>query len=136
MYVKIETIVNDYDNCDITNRSCVRRNTFPCGMLLRTTLILSKMSIQLVNVTTPLSFQDKRKVSGQQYPTYKDACLALGLLEDDNHWDSMLAEAALNCTGKQIRLLFAIVLTTCFPTHSQMLWDNHKNSMTDDVLPS
>ncbi|XP_073972868.1 uncharacterized protein [Rhodnius prolixus] len=88
----------------------------------------------LLVVTGPLSFQDIRKVDGQQYPTYKDACLALGLLEDDNHWDSMLAEAALNCTGTQIRLLFAIVLTTCFPARAQMLWDNHKDSMTDDIL--
>ncbi|XP_073999516.1 ATP-dependent DNA helicase pif1-like [Rhodnius prolixus] len=46
----------------------------------------------------------------------------------------MLAEAALNCTGTQIRLLFAIVLTTCFPARAQMLWDNHKDSMTDDIL--
>ncbi|XP_073979946.1 uncharacterized protein [Rhodnius prolixus] len=92
------------------------------------------LRLLLVNVTGPLSFQDIRKVDGQQYPTYKDACLALGLLEDDNHWDSMLAEAALNCTGTQIRLLFAIVLTTCFPARAQMLWDNHKESMTDDIL--
>ncbi|GBL76140.1 hypothetical protein AVEN_234426-1 [Araneus ventricosus] len=92
------------------------------------------LRLLLVNVTGPLSFQDIRKVDGQQYPTYKDACLALGLLEDDNQWDSMLAEAALNCTGTQIRLLFAIVLTTCFPARAQMLWDNHKDSMTDDIL--
>ncbi|XP_050335786.1 uncharacterized protein LOC126762783 [Bactrocera neohumeralis] len=43
------------------------------------------LRLLLVNVTGPLSFQDIRKVDGQQYPTYKDACLALGLLEDDNH---------------------------------------------------
>ncbi|GBP12501.1 hypothetical protein EVAR_100134_1 [Eumeta japonica] len=76
------------------------------------------LRLLLVNVTGPLSFQDIRKVNGQQYPTYKDACLALGLLEDDNQWECMLAEAALNCTAIQIRLLFAIVLTTCFqPEH-------------------
>ena len=57
---------------------------------------------------------------------------ALNLLEDDNQWDCMLAEAALYCTGTQIRLLFAIVSTTCFPARSQMLWDNHKDSMTDE----
>ncbi|XP_044588730.1 uncharacterized protein LOC123267907 [Cotesia glomerata] len=77
---------------------------------------------------------DIRKVNGQQYTTYKDACLALGLLEDDNQWECMLAEAALNCTAIQIRLLFAIVLTTCFPARAEILWDNHKDSMTDDIL--
>ncbi|GFW19351.1 ATP-dependent DNA helicase [Trichonephila clavipes] len=53
------------------------------------------LRLLLVNVTGPLSFQDIRKVNGQQYPTYKDACLALGLLEDDNQWECMLAEVAL-----------------------------------------
>ena len=52
---------------------------------------------------------------GQQNPTYKDLCLALGLLQDDNHWDDMLTEAALGCIATQIFLLFAILLTTCFP---------------------
>ncbi|GFX39485.1 ATP-dependent DNA helicase [Trichonephila clavipes] len=74
------------------------------------------------------------KVNGQQYPTYKDACLALGLLEDDNQWECMLAEVALNCTAIQIRRLFAIVLTTCFPARAQILWEIHKDSMTDDIL--
>ncbi|GFR09717.1 ATP-dependent DNA helicase [Trichonephila clavata] len=53
------------------------------------------LRLLLVNVTGPLSFQDIRKVNGQQYLTYKDACLALGLLEDDNQWDCMLTEAGL-----------------------------------------
>ncbi|XP_044586007.1 uncharacterized protein LOC123266044 [Cotesia glomerata] len=92
------------------------------------------LRLLLVNVTGPLSFQDIRKVNGQQYTTYKDACLALGLLEDDNQWECMLAEAALNCTAIQICLLFAIVLTTCFPARAEILWDNHKDSMTDDIL--
>lgn len=49
-------------------------------------------------------------------------------------WECMLAETALNCTAKQIRLLFAIVLTTCSPSRAEILWDNHKDSMTDDIL--
>ncbi|GFT35817.1 ATP-dependent DNA helicase [Trichonephila clavipes] len=84
------------------------------------------LRLLLVNVTGPLSFQDIRKVNGQQYPTYKDACLALRLLEDDNQWECMLAEVALNCTAIQIRRLFAIVLTTCFPARAQILWEIHK----------
>jgi len=76
------------------------------------------LRLLLVNVTGPLSFQDIRKVNGQQYPTYKDTCLALGLLEDDNQWDCMLSEAALNCTSIQIRLLFAIAVDYVFPSPS------------------
>ncbi|GFQ96548.1 ATP-dependent DNA helicase [Trichonephila clavata] len=46
----------------------------------------------------------------------------------------MLTEAALNCTAIQVRLLYAIVLTTCFPARAETLWDNHKDSLTDDIL--
>uniref|UniRef100_A0A2S2QE76 Uncharacterized protein n=1 Tax=Sipha flava TaxID=143950 RepID=A0A2S2QE76_9HEMI len=46
----------------------------------------------------------------------------------------MIAAAVLNCTAKQILLLFAIVLTTCFLTRAEILWDNYKNSMTVDIL--
>ncbi|KAL4132861.1 hypothetical protein QTP88_009943 [Uroleucon formosanum] len=92
------------------------------------------LRLLLVNVTGTLSFLDKRNVNGQQYPTYKDACLALELLEDDNQWECMLTEAALNYTSIQICLLFAIELTTCFPARAEILWDNYKDSMTDDML--
>ena len=43
------------------------------------------LRLLLVSVTGPLSFQDIHKVNGQQYQKYKDACLALGLLENDMH---------------------------------------------------
>ena len=78
------------------------------------------LQLLLVNVIGPLPFQDICKVNGQQYPTYYDGCFALALLEDDNQWDIMLAEVALNCTGTQISLLFATVLTTCFPARAQI----------------
>jgi hypothetical protein len=42
------------------------------------------LRLLLINVTGPLSFQNKRKVNGQQYPTYKDVYNALGFLEDNN----------------------------------------------------
>ncbi|XP_071036521.1 uncharacterized protein [Parasteatoda tepidariorum] len=77
---------------------------------------------------------DVCKVDEHQHTTYKDECLTLGFLEDDSQGECMLAEAALNCTAKQIRLLFAIVLTTCFPARIETLWDNYKDSMTDDIL--
>lgn len=48
------------------------------------------LRLLLGNVTRPLSFQNMGKIDGQQHTTYKDACLALGLQEDDNQWDTDL----------------------------------------------
>jgi hypothetical protein len=61
------------------------------------------MRLLLIIVFGPLTFQDIRKVIGQQYPTFRDACFAPSLLEDDDHCNDMLAEAALGCTGTKIR---------------------------------
>jgi len=58
----------------------------------------------------------------------------LQLLEADNHWDLTLADAALTSTPNNIRQLFAIILTTCFPTQSSTLWEKYKNYMTEDIL--
>ncbi|XP_069968901.1 uncharacterized protein [Bactrocera oleae] len=92
------------------------------------------LRLLLVNVPGPISFQFLRTVNGQVFSTYQDACHALQLLEDDNHWDLTLSDAALASTPSNIRQLFAIILTTCFPTHSSTLWEKYKNSMTEDIL--
>ncbi|KAG8256071.1 hypothetical protein J6590_077355 [Homalodisca vitripennis] len=42
------------------------------------------------------------KVNRPLYPRYKVVCLALGLLEDDNQWKFMLAEAALKNNSSTI----------------------------------
>ncbi|XP_025194300.1 uncharacterized protein LOC112593923 [Melanaphis sacchari] len=88
----------------------------------------------LVNVPGPTSFEFLRTVNGPVFNTYQDACRELQLLEDDNHWDLTLADAALTSTPNNIRQLFAIILTTCYPSQAQTLWEKYKNCMTDDIL--
>ena len=73
------------------------------------------LRLLLVNVTIPLSFQDIRNVNRQQYPTFREACLALSLLEDDNHQDNMLAKAPLSYTGTQ----FCYSIDYMFPKTSR-----------------
>lgn len=53
---------------------------------------------------------------------------------DDAHWDTTLADAALTARPPQIRALFAIVLTTCFPATPHRLWEKYKDSMSEDIL--
>lgn len=60
--------------------------------------------------------------------------MKLGLLENDNHWNTTLTEASLTCHPKQIRTLFAIILTTCAPSNPQELWENHRESLSEDIL--
>ncbi|XP_072389482.1 uncharacterized protein [Diabrotica undecimpunctata] len=92
------------------------------------------LHLLLVNVPGPTSFEFLRTVNGRVFNTYQDACRELQLLEDDNHWDLTLADAALTSTPNNIRQLFAIILTTCYPSQAQTLWEKYKNCMTEDIL--
>ncbi|XP_057664480.1 uncharacterized protein LOC130898900 [Diorhabda carinulata] len=92
------------------------------------------LRLLLVNVPGPTSFEFLRTINGRVFNTYQDACRELQLLEDDNHWDLTLADAALTSTPNNIRQLFAIILTTCYPSQAQTLWEKYKNCMTEDIL--
>ncbi|GFX74603.1 ATP-dependent DNA helicase [Trichonephila clavipes] len=92
------------------------------------------LRLLLVNVPGPTSFEFLRTVNGRVFNTYQDACRELQLLEDDNHWDLTLADAALTSTPNNIRQLFAIILTTCYPSQAQTLWEKYKNCMTEEIL--
>ncbi|UYV68898.1 hypothetical protein LAZ67_6001521, partial [Cordylochernes scorpioides] len=85
-------------------------------------------------VKGPKSFEAIKTVNGQICQTYREACFKLGLLENDQHWDNTLAEASETCHPKQIRTLFAIILTTCSPSDPKGLWEKHKESMSEDIL--
>ncbi|XP_063980943.1 uncharacterized protein LOC135164482 [Diachasmimorpha longicaudata] len=92
------------------------------------------LRLLLVNVPGPTSFKFLRTVNGRVFNTFQDACRELQLLEDDNHWDLTLADAVLTSTPNNIRQLFAIILTTCYPSQAQTLWEKYKNWMTEDIL--
>ncbi len=46
------------------------------------------LRLLLTSVTGPRSFEDLRIVDNHLYPTFRAACVALGLLEDDGEWVS------------------------------------------------
>jgi len=92
------------------------------------------LRLLLVNVRGPTSFQELRTVNGEECATYREACQKLDLLENDAHWDTTLADASSSARPQQIRLLFAIMLTTCFPSNPKNLWEIYKDYMSEDIL--
>ena len=73
-----------------------------------------------------------RTVDDVELESYKAACAALGLLQDDDEWDEMMTEAARTQMGKSLRALFVYILLNCQPTHTVRLFDSHAVSMSDD----
>lgn len=82
----------------------------------------------------PISFEDLKLVNGEICQTYREACLKLGLLEDDKHWNNTLIEAEITRHPRQMRELFAIILSTCAPADPLSLWERFKESLSEDIL--
>jgi hypothetical protein len=68
------------------------------------------------------------------HPTFKAACLARGLLQDDAKWDQCLSEAASVQLPKSLRQLFASLLIYNNVTNLGRLCDRHKGALTKDFL--
>jgi hypothetical protein len=80
------------------------------------------------------SFQDMRTVNGVTYLTFKEACTALELLQDDKEWDECLEEADTIKSKAQLRKLFVTLLLFCELTYPERLWKKHFLLLTDDIL--
>ena len=87
----------------------------------------------LTCVKGAISFEHLRTFEGTEHATFKEACIARGLLEDDSEWHQCLEEAKDMQMGGQLRRLFVTILCDCFPTNSRALWDNFKSYLCDDL---
>lgn len=68
------------------------------------------------------SFENLRTVNNVTHETFRGACLALGLLQDDNECRLCLEEASIMQTGTTLRSLFVTILLHCEPTSPEALW--------------
>jgi hypothetical protein len=68
------------------------------------------------------------------HPTFKVACLARGLLQDDADWDQCLSEITGVQLPRSLRQLFASLLIFNNVTNPGRLWDRHKGALTEDFL--
>lgn len=71
----------------------------------------------LHQIRGPTCFNDLKTIDGCTFSTYRETCLNLGLLENDNHWNLALTEATITNSPHSIRILFAIILTMCSPSN-------------------
>ena len=84
-------------------------------------------------ITGSTSFEHLRTVDGIEYETFQAACLALGLLSDDNQWKSCFNEAVIFSSGRHLRLLFVSILIFGSVVASVQLWNLFKSYICDDL---
>jgi len=92
------------------------------------------LRLLLKNRAGPKSFEDLRTVEGVQHPTFRAACIALHLCDDDSQWVATLQEAVQISHPRQIRDLFCFILKDGNPTEPVKLFDQFKESMSEDFL--
>ncbi|XP_071695348.1 uncharacterized protein [Rutidosis leptorrhynchoides] len=89
----------------------------------------------LLNIVKgPRSFGEIRTVDGFLHPTFKDACFAYGLVNDDREWSHAILEATLWASGVQLRELFVTLPLLCNFSKPLQLWESHWQALSDDIL--
>ncbi|GFW18248.1 ATP-dependent DNA helicase [Trichonephila clavipes] len=88
----------------------------------------------LHHVRGSTSFTELKIVNGQECKTYREACEARRMLENDNHWDETMEEAVQCQSLDKIRELYATLLSSCGLSNPRTLWDKYKEYMADDIL--
>ena len=87
----------------------------------------------LTTIKGPTSWENLRTFDGKIHPTFHDACLARGLLENDDEWRQCLSEASLTHVGESLRRLFSLILRHCQPSQPDVLWEDFRESLCDDL---
>ncbi|KAL4337234.1 hypothetical protein AHAS_Ahas12G0089800 [Arachis hypogaea] len=82
----------------------------------------------------PTCYEDIRTVDGILYPTFRDACYARGLLDDDREYIDAIEEASHWGSGMFLRKLFATLLFSNSIERPEHVWENTWSLLSDDIL--
>ncbi|XP_021768964.1 uncharacterized protein LOC110733236 [Chenopodium quinoa] len=90
------------------------------------------LRLLLLHVRSPKSFEDLRTVNGHLYPTFQEAAVKLGIIEDDDAAELTLFEACETHMPAALRRLFATVLIFCQPSNTAALWEKYYPFLGED----
>jgi len=79
------------------------------------------------------SFEDLRTVDRIQHRFFKQACIALRLLEDDDEWIAIFRDALGFMTGRSCRHLFALALQHTTIPNPLSIWEEFREGFCDDL---
>ncbi|XP_031095170.1 uncharacterized protein LOC115999462 [Ipomoea triloba] len=71
----------------------------------------------------PRSFEEIKFVDGKQYMSFRDACYARGLIEEDKEYVDAILEASLWATAYSLRKLFVMLLTSSSMSKPEIVWE-------------
>ncbi|XP_061355352.1 uncharacterized protein LOC133299871, partial [Gastrolobium bilobum] len=80
------------------------------------------------------SYEDLRTINGVVFPTFKDACYSLGLLDDDNEYIDAIKEASSWGSAAYLRCMFALLLFANSMNRPEKVWEECLKFLSDDVV--
>ena len=80
------------------------------------------------------SFQHIRTIDRFVHPTFRVACAALGLLDDDNEWNEVLTEASIWASTKKLLSMYYTILMYSEVSNPFNIWQRQRKNMIDDLL--
>lgn len=85
-------------------------------------------------VKGPTSFVDIKTVDNVPYNSFKDACFARGLLDDDREFIYAITEASLWGTGTYLRRLFTALMVSDQLSKPEVVWNKISTNLIEDIL--
>ncbi|KAF7809101.1 uncharacterized protein G2W53_035844 [Senna tora] len=79
-------------------------------------------------------FEDIKKVGSVIYPSFRDACYALGLLDDDKEFIEAIAEASTWGSSSYLRKLFVTMLLSNTLSRPDFVWEKTWKLLSEDIL--
>ncbi|OWZ12881.1 Helitron helicase [Phytophthora megakarya] len=80
----------------------------------------------------PTSFEDLRTIDNVMYPTFHEAAMAAGYLENDREWEECLLEASYERMPYLLRQRFGTILVYSLPDSPLGLWERFKSDLSED----
>ncbi|KAL6574243.1 hypothetical protein OROHE_001147 [Orobanche hederae] len=112
---------------EIRCRKCKNTNIVPRGELYY-------MSLLLHHKKGPRSHAEIRTIGTIEFPTFKEACYSVGLLDDDKEYIDGIKEASFWGSPHYIRNLFAVLLLANNISRPEYVWENTWQLLGDDIL--
>lgn len=91
------------------------------------------LRILLNIVKGPKSFDDLKKYQEVVYESFKDACEARGILEDEQAYIDTIVESSLWSFGDELCNIFARTLLSNLPSRPETIWEATKSILSEDM---
>lgn len=82
----------------------------------------------------PTSYDEIKTVKDIKYNSFKEACFALGLFEDDTEFIDAINQASFWGTADFMRKLFFTLLVTNQFAQPEVVWSNTWQNLSDDIV--